>query len=196
MQSIFTQLRIITMIDYLRAVWLFYLYGQKSKHATLIKENRKSIFFVSKAARFYTVGASGLLVNYVVSILLASDSLLSFFYLHATAIGIICSITSNFFLNKIWTFGDRNFSFSHTARQYCLYCTFGAIGAGVQLSVLYLLVNFYGFEYMMSLLYAVGIAAVGNFLLNKKWTFQERTWGLKKYYDRLNWKLIAIICVT
>ena len=164
------------MFDYLRAVWRLYRYGRKSKHATLIEEKRKSVLFFSKAARFYTVGASGLLVNYFVSFPLSSGILYNF-YLHATIIGIICSMTSNFFLNKAWTFEDRDFSVKHTLRQYGLYAGFSGFGAIVQLSLLYLFVQSYGIQYALSLLLAVAVASVGNFLFNKKWTFGEKIWG-------------------
>jgi dolichol-phosphate mannosyltransferase len=33
-----------------------------------------------------------------------------------------------------------------------------------------------GFNYQLSLFIAVAIASVSNFLLNKKWTFQEHIW--------------------
>jgi dolichol-phosphate mannosyltransferase len=164
-------------IDYLRAVWRLYCYGQKSRQALVIKERRKSVLFFSKAARFYTVGATGLLVNYLVSFLFSNGMLSSFFYLHAATIGIICSITSNFFLNKAWTFEDMNFSLKHTAKQYGLYSAFSAIGAVIQLSLLYIFVDSYAMDYAFSLLLAVAISSVGNFLLNKKWTFGEKIWS-------------------
>lgn len=165
------------MFDYLRSIWRLYRYGQKSRRGRLIEERRKSVLFLSKAARFYTVGASGLLVNYLVSFLLSNGMLSSFFYLHATTIGIILSITSNFILNKAWTFEDRDFSVKHTLKQYGLYGGFSSIGAVIQLSLLYIFVQSYGIEYALSLLIAVAIASIGNFLFNKKWTFGEKIWG-------------------
>ncbi len=49
------------MFDYIRAVMRLYRYGKSMTQ----KERRKSVHFLSKAGRFYTVGASGLLVNYI-----------------------------------------------------------------------------------------------------------------------------------
>lgn len=165
------------IFDYIKAIWRLYRYGQKSRRAKLIKEKRKPILFFSKAARFYTVGASGFLVNYLISLLLSNGVLSNFFYMHATTIGIICSITSNFVLNKAWTFEQRDFSFKRTIRQYGLYLGFSGIGAVVQLSLLYLFVQSYDIQYLLSLLLAVAIASAGNFLLNKKWVFGEKIWG-------------------
>ncbi|MGH9909122.1 MAG: glycosyltransferase [Nitrososphaerales archaeon] len=165
------------IFDYIKAAWKLYRYGQKSKRAQLMQEKRKSVLFLSKAARFYTVGVSGFLVNYLVSILLSNGVLSSFFYLHATLIGIISSITSNFVLNKAWTFEDRDFSAKHTLKQYGLYVAFSSVGAVIQMALLYMFVESYGIEYSISLIFAVAIASISNFLFNKKWTFREKIWG-------------------
>ena len=42
------------MVDYLRAVMHLYRYGKSMRQ----KEGRTSVHFLSKAGRFYTVGAS------------------------------------------------------------------------------------------------------------------------------------------
>jgi dolichol-phosphate mannosyltransferase len=168
------------ILDYAGAVWQLYRYGQKSKRRIQkMDEKRKSVLFISKASRFYTVGASGLLINYLVSFLLADNvansvkSLSNTWYLQATLFGIIISTTSNFFLNKIWTFEDRDLSVGKTLRQYCSFAGISAVGATIQLLLLYLLVVDYGLQYRVSLIIAIVIASISNFLLNKKWTFQE-----------------------
>jgi dolichol-phosphate mannosyltransferase len=168
------------ILDYAGAVWQLYRYGQKSKRRIQkMDEKRKSVLFISKASRFYTVGASGLLINYLISFLLADNvansvkSLSNTWYLQATLVGIIISTTSNFFLNKIWTFEDRDLSVEKTLKQYCSFAGISAVGATIQLLLLYLLVVDYGLQYRVSLIIAIAIASISNFLLNKKWTFQE-----------------------
>jgi dolichol-phosphate mannosyltransferase len=109
----------VTVIsNYLKAVWILYRYGRKSKQAFQIRGIRKSVSFFSKAARYYTVGASGLVINYSVSSSLANGLLTNLPYIDAAFLGIICSITSNFLLNKRWTFEDKDFSPKHTLKQY------------------------------------------------------------------------------
>jgi dolichol-phosphate mannosyltransferase len=164
------------MLDYVKAVWYLYRYGRESKLVTAKEEKRKSVLFLSKAARFYTVGATGLLLNYIVSMMLTKGIISNFWYLQASIIGIILSITSNFFLNKIWTFEDRTFSPRNTLKQYGMFLGLSTVGAVVQLILLYLFVQS-GFEYTASLVLAVAAASVSNFLLNKKWTFREKIWG-------------------
>ena len=154
------------------SVWKLYRYG----HAAKVSDTRTSIRFISKAGRFYTVGASGLLVNYLVSLLFA-DAVVNFWYIHATIIGIAVSMTSNFILNKIWTFEDRNFEAKKTLAQYGKFVGFSSLGALIQLGMVYVLVDNYQIIYPLALIIAVIIAASSNFILNKKWTFKEKVWS-------------------
>lgn len=160
------------MIDYFRAVWRLYRYGRTVTQ----NEKRASVRFLSKAGRFYTVGATGLLVNYLVS-LLFKTVIPDLWYIYATIVGIVCSISSNFFLNKIWTFEDKDFNRKRTAIQYGLFMGFSSLGALVQLGMVYLLTESYELSYEPALIMGVVTAAVGNFLLNKKWTFKEKIWS-------------------
>lgn len=160
------------MLDYVRAVWRLYRYGR----SVATGEKRTSVRFLSKAGRFYTVGASGLLVNYLAS-LLFNTFVPELWYLSATTIGIAFSMTSNFFLNKLWTFQDRDFNAKKTAIQYGMFMGFSSLGALVQLGMLYALVENYNMDYPLALVLGVATAAVGNFLLNKKWTFKEKIWS-------------------
>jgi len=161
-----------TMFDYVKSVWKLYRYG----HTTKVSDTRTSARFISKAGRFYTVGASGLLVNYLVSLLFA-DTIINFWYIHATVIGIAISMSSNFILNKIWTFEDRNFEARKTLAQYGKFVGFSSLGALIQLGMVYVLVDNYQFVYSIALILAVIIAASSNFIFNKKWTFKEKVWS-------------------
>jgi len=161
-----------TMLDYVKSVWKLYRYGHKAK----VSDTRTSVRFLSKAGRFYTVGASGLLVNYLESLLFA-DAIINFWYIHATMIGIAISMSSNFILNKIWTFEDRNFEAKKTLAQYGKFVGFSSLGALIQLGMVYVLVDNYQFVYSVALILAVIIAASSNFIFNKKWTFKEKVWS-------------------
>jgi dolichol-phosphate mannosyltransferase len=160
------------MFDYLRAVLRLYRYGKSIRQ----KEKRTSVHFLSKAGRFYTVGASGLLINYVAS-LLFNTLAPNLWFLYSTIIGILISMTSNFFLNKIWTFEDRKFNLKETGIQFGMFMGFSSLGGLVQLLLVYALVENYRMDYPASLFVAVAVASVGNFLLNKKWTFKEKIWS-------------------
>ena len=159
-------------MDYLKSIWKLYRYGKSASE----NEKRTSVKFLSKAGRFYTVGASGLLVNYLVSFLFGAE-LANLWYIYATMIGIVFSMSSNFVLNKIWTFEDRDFAVKRTLQQYVMFLAFSGIGAAFQLFVVYVLVETRHMNYSLALFIAVAIASVGNFLLNKRWTFQEKVWS-------------------
>ncbi|MGI0026775.1 MAG: glycosyltransferase [Nitrosopumilaceae archaeon] len=159
-------------IDYLKSLWRLYRFGKTIRE----KEKRVSVRFLSKAGRFYTVGASGLLVNYLVSFLFGVV-LSNLWYIYATMIGIVFSMTTNFILNKVWTFEDRDFHLKKTLRQYGLFLGFSGIGAIFQIFMIYILVESRHMNYSVALFVAVIIASVGNFILNKRWTFQEKVWS-------------------
>ncbi len=160
------------MLDYVRSVWRLYLYGKLIRQ----KEKRTSVHFLSKAARFYTVGASGLLVNYLASMLF-NTLFMNSWYLYSTIIGILISMTSNFFLNKLWTFEDKDFSPKRTAIQLGIFIGFSSVGGAIQLFLVYALREDYNMDYPLALVLGVALASVGNFLLNKKWTFKEKIWS-------------------
>jgi len=160
------------IIDYLKSISKLYRYGKINEK----QERRTSVRFFSKAARFFTVGASGLAINYLVSLLFA-DGISNLWYIHATTIGIIASMTTNFLLNKTWTFSDRDFSLIKTMKQYGKFVGFSSLGALLQLGIVFYLVDIHNISYPISLIMAVGIAAFGNFILNKKWTFKEKLWN-------------------
>ena len=164
-----SKLGIKTILDYYKSVWKLYRYGKPLEK----QEKRASVKFLSKAGRFYTVGASGFIVNYLISLFFTSGGY-DMWYLHATVIGIFASITSNFVLNKIWTFGDRDFKIKKTISQYGKFAMFSSLGALVQLGMVYFLVDGNSIAYPLALIIAVITAAFGNFVLNKKWTFKEK----------------------
>ena len=159
------------IIDYCKSVWKLYKYGRTVRK----EEKRTSVRFLSKAARFFTVGATGLGVNYLASLLFSSS--LDMWYIHSTILGIAFSITSNFVLNKYWTFEDRDFTPKKTTIQYGKFAGFSSIGALIQLGMVYYLVDGFSLSYPIALVLAVGTAAFSNFVLNKRWTFKEKVWS-------------------
>ena len=165
--------------NYSKAVWDLYRYGKTSKYlddSDIVEQKKhRSILFLSKAGRFFTVGASGVVVNYAASYLL-SNIIPNIWYIYATLFGIIISITTNFLLNKIWTFEDRDISPKHFLKQYSLFMALCTLGAVIQLSLVFVFVEYSHIQYAVSLIIAVSIASLSNFLLNKKITFGEKIW--------------------
>lgn len=175
------KLELNQIMNYFRAVWSLYCHSKNSRARSdnygviKEKEKHKSIPFLSKTARFFTVGASGLALNYIVSFLL-SNVVSNLWYIQATVFGIVLSISSNFLLNKVWTFEDRDFSYRRVLRQYLSFFVLCTQGIIIQLSLVFVFVEYSHMQYATSLILAVCIASVGNFLLNKKITFGEKIW--------------------
>ena len=171
------------IFNYAEAIWQLYWHGQKSGQVKISEQiNEKSVLFLSKVGRYYTVGISGLIINYIVSFLLANDVansirlLSNVWYLEASIVGAAISSTSNFILNKYWTFEDRRFDVGSTARQYLSFIGMSAVGLIIQISFLYYMVeNFV--PYRISLIVAIAVATTINFILNKKFTFKEKVWA-------------------
>jgi dolichol-phosphate mannosyltransferase len=143
--------------------------------------NTRSVRFISKVGRYYTVGISGLVINYIISFLLANDVansirlLSNIWYLEASIIGAFISSTSNFFLNKYWTFEDKRFEARTTVRQYLSFIGMSAVGLIIQISLLYYMVENL-VPYRTALIVSIAVATTINFILNKKYTFKEKVW--------------------
>ena len=165
-----SKLGLDVIFNYGKSVLKLYRYGKTIEN----QEPRKSIRFISKAARFYTVGLSGFVVNYLTSLLLAGN-IPELWFVHANVYGIAASMVTNFFLNKFWTFEDRNFSPKKTTIQFLKFIGFSSLGALVQLGIVFSLIDQYEINYPIALLVGVLSAAFGNFILNKKLTFKEKS---------------------
>jgi dolichol-phosphate mannosyltransferase len=97
-------------------------------------------------------------------------------YIEASVIGAAISATSNFFLNKYWTFEDRRFAVKSTATQYASFIGASAIALLIQIFMLYYLVDNL-VPYRISLIVAITVATTISFILNKKLTFKEKVWA-------------------
>lgn len=152
------------------------LQDKKVTNMKPLEEKKVSVSFLSKIICFSLIGGCGLFINYFISYLFSSGIIVNWWYIHASILGIGVSMTTNFILNKIFTFRDTNFTLSHVFKQYAFYSFFTVLGAVIQLLVLYVFVEA-GLIYPISLLLGVIIGSISNFILNKKWTFYEKIWS-------------------
>jgi dolichol-phosphate mannosyltransferase len=149
---------------------------QERRNASAIQEEQEGgglYRLVKKAGKFYLIGATGVLVNYGSSFFIG-QVLLNMYYMHATALGIGLSIVSNFLLNKLWTFDDRDFSMQKVARQGFWFLLSCMIGITLQIGLVYYFVEIMHLGYMFSLGLAILSASIANFLAAKKLAFKER----------------------
>lgn len=131
------------------------------------KGSRLSLF-AKHAAKYYAVGASGILVN--LGLLYYLTEYVGLWYFLSYALAISVSITSNFILNKFWTFRDSIDS-QKTIVMYGKFVSVSMVGMAIQLGSVYVLVESLMIYYMLAALISICIAGAINFIINRRWTF-------------------------
>ena len=131
------------------------------------KGGRLSLF-AKHAAKYYAVGASGILVNLVLLYFLTE--FVGLWYFLSYTLAISASITSNFILNKFWTFQD-SINSQRTIVMYVKFSSVSFLGMGIQLGSVYFLVESLSVYYMLAALISISIAGAINFIINRSWTF-------------------------
>ncbi len=131
------------------------------------KGSRLSLF-AKQAAKYYAVGASGVLVN--LGLLFYLTEYVGLWYFLSYTLAISASITSNFILNKFWTFRD-SINSQRTIVMYGKFVSVSLLGMAIQLGTVYLLVESLSVYYMLAALVSISIAGVINFIINRRWTF-------------------------
>jgi putative flippase GtrA len=119
-----------------------------------------------KFLKFGVVGFTGVFVDFGITYLL-KEKLKVYKYM-ANATGFIIAATSNYFLNRVWTFHSKNpqifFEYSH-------FIMVSIIGLGINSLVLWLLVSRYKKHFYLSKLLAIGVTTIWNFAANIVFTF-------------------------
>ena len=131
------------------------------------KGSRLSLF-AKQAAKYYAVGASGVLVN--LGLLFYLTEYVGLWYFLSYTLAISASISSNFILNKFWTFRD-SINSQRTIVMYVKFVSVSLLGMAIQLGTVYLLVESLSVYYMLAALVSISIAGVINFIINRRWTF-------------------------
>lgn len=153
-----SKLNFRVQIDYIRHLWKLYCF----KYA-------KTFQFI----KFCLVGASGLLVDTVVLVSLVE--LMSFDPRFAAVFGFLAAVSSNYILNRFWTFNLRKIT-----KVYFSYISFVAIcilGLFIRLGVMHLLIEYAGmgkdFWYILASFLGIGAATLFNFLGSRYISFSE-----------------------
>ena len=137
---------------------------------TLDKENMlgRISLFAKHAFKYYLVGASGVLVN--LGILFILTEFVGLWYLLSSTIAIYVSITTNFLLNKTWTFKDTVIK-QDGFLMYGKFIGVSLVGMGIQLGFNYMFVEKLSVYYLLAALISIMIASSVNFVLNRRLTF-------------------------
>ena len=119
-----------------------------------------------KFLRFCLVGLSGMAIDFSVTYLGKEKIKINKYV--ANSIGFLSAATSNFLLNKFWTFEDSN---PDELLQYSKYLSFALIGLGINTLIIYLLVNKRNMNFYWAKLIAIGAVVLWNFIANYNFTF-------------------------
>lgn len=122
--------------------------------------------------KFGIVGGSGVLVN--MGLLYLLTRFLSVPLEIASPIAIWISILTNFSLNNLWTFKERNTHVPFWSRLFRYHLVSGVAGLVNYLTLL-LLVKFLGMNDMLANLIGIGLGTIINFTMNSLWTWRVRS---------------------
>ena len=123
--------------------------------------------FILKFLKFAAVGFSGVFVDFGITWLFKEKVKLNKYV--SNAIGFVCAATSNYILNRIWTFESENASI---ATEYGKFMLVSVIGLGINSLTLYILTDKLKWNFYLSKIFAIGMATLWNFFANLLFTFK------------------------
>jgi dolichol-phosphate mannosyltransferase len=122
----------------------------------------------SEFIKFSLVGASNTLIH--LAILYILTEYLGFYYLLASFIGFVIAVTNSFILNTLWTF--KKDIKEKVGFRYSKFFTISVIAALINISLLYIITEYFGIWYILSQIIATSVSLIVNFIGNKIWTFK------------------------
>lgn len=117
--------------------------------------------------KFCVVGFSGLCVDFG-STFLVKEKLRINKYV-ANSVGFILAATSNYILNRIWTFESHTDDIGY---QYSMFFGIAIVGLGINNAIIYVLSDRLHLNFYLSKLLAIGIVTLWNFFMNYFITFR------------------------
>ena len=123
---------------------------------------------IEQFIKFCVVGGSGVFVDF--GITYACKEWLRLNKYLANSMGFICATTSNYMLNRLWTFHNEN---PDIATQYLRFLGIAAVGLLVNNLTIYLLNGRFRFNFYLAQLFAIGVVTFVNFFMNYYFNFWE-----------------------
>lgn len=117
--------------------------------------------------KFCVVGASGLLVDFGITYLCKEKIKLNKYI--ANSLGFIAAASSNYLLNRMWTFENTD---PNISTQYLLFIIISLIGLGINNGVIYLVLRKRDYNFYIVKIFAIAIVTLWNFFMNFFFTFQ------------------------
>lgn len=122
--------------------------------------------FFLKFIKFCIVGFSGVLVDFGITFLF--KEVLKVQKYVANAIGFITAATTNYFLNRMWTFDSHN---PQVALEFTRFFLIALIGLGINSLIIWAMSGKFKVNFYVSKLVATIVVTAWNFLINAYYTF-------------------------
>ena len=123
---------------------------------------------IQKILRFGVVGLSGFSIDFGLTYLLKDKAHWHKYFASGLAFSI--AATSNYFLNRVWTFESHN---QKILEEYGKFIGVSVIGLMISLAVLWFMHGWKEKHFYLSKLTAVGIVMFWNFIANYYFTFHS-----------------------
>lgn len=123
--------------------------------------------FIFKFLKFGVVGFSGMVIDFGITYLCKEIIKLNKYF--SNCLGFIIAATSNYILNRIWTFESHN---EQIGSQYMQFMVVSIIGLGINSLILYILSDKFKINFYLSKLIAIGVTTIWNFFANLLFTFK------------------------
>lgn len=119
-----------------------------------------------KFIKFGIVGFSGLLIDFALTWLLKEKARISPYV--ANAVGFIVAASSNWYLNRIWSFESQN---SHLMEEYVAFLLVSLLGLLINTAVLFVGINKFKLNFYVAKAVAIAVTTFWNFFANYYYTF-------------------------
>ena len=133
----------------------------------MIKEILQNQTLIERFLKFCVVGGSGVVVDFGITYL--AKELLKLNKYVANSLGFVCAATSNYILNRMWTFASND---PDIVMQYIRFFGFSLVGLAINNFVIYLLHGRAKWNFYFVKLLATGVVPFWNFCMTYIFTFQ------------------------
>lgn len=122
--------------------------------------------FLFKFLKFGVVGFSGVFVNFGVTYVFKEWLKLNKYL--SNILGFLFAATTNYVLNRIWTFQSTN---PEIGAEYAKYFAISLVGLGLDTLTVYVLNGKLKWNFYLSKVFGVGVSTLWNFFGNLLFTF-------------------------
>lgn len=122
--------------------------------------------WVIKFIKFCIVGGSGVIIDFGFTYLCKERWKINKYI--SNSIGFIIAATSNYILNRIWTFSSQN---QEIAKEYFSFIIVSIVGLLINNLVIWLLHGRKNYNFYLAKVGAIIVATLWNFIVNYLFTF-------------------------